>query len=93
MFVRPHRTCSSVASALAVLLVLVAALAPRCARAQAQSTAVKTLGLSVFGAVTALNPKYGITTRELGYTAGGDLTYHLRLLDISFEGRYTSATG
>ena len=93
MFARPRRTCSSVSFALAVLIVLVASLAPRCAQAQAQSTAVKRLGLSVFGAVTALDPKYGITTRELGYTAGGDLTYHLRLLDISFEARYTSATG
>ena len=93
MFARPLRTCSSVSFALAVLVLIVTTLIPRCARAQAQSTAIKRLGLSVFGAVTALDPKYGITTRELGYTIGGDVTYHLRLLDVSFEARYTTASG
>ena len=93
MFARPLRFCSTVSLALTTLIVLGFTLAPRSAQAQAQATAVRTIGLSVFGAVTALNPKYGISRRELGYTAGGDITYHLRLLDVSFEARYTAATG
>ena len=87
------RSWSSASLATAALLLLGVTFGPQRAQAQAQATAVKQIGLSVFGAVTALDPKYGITTRELGYAVGGDITYHLRLLDISFEARYTSATG
>ena len=90
---RLPRLCFSVSLPLAALLTLAAALLPQRADAQAQATAAKTLSLDVFGAVTALDPKYGVTTRELGYTVGGDITRHFRLLDVSFEARYTSATG
>ena len=93
MVARSPRFCPFPSLALSVLVACAAALQPQRVQAQAQATATRTIGLSVFGAVTALDPKFGITTREIGYVAGGDITYHLRLLDISFEARYTNATG
>ena len=63
------------------------------AHGQATPTASKTIELSVFAGVTGLDPKYGPTTKEIGYVVGGDITRHFHILDIAFEGRYTNATG
>ncbi len=93
MLARLFRCCSSATLLFCAIVISFSAVTPRSAEAQAQATALKTLGLSVFGAVTALDPKFGITTREAGFTVGGDVTRHFRVVDISFEARYTSATG
>ena len=93
MTARSPRCSCFVSISFAAIIALAAALQPRGAAAQAQPTAVRQFGLSVFGAVTALDPKFGVTTKEIGYAVGGDITYHLHLVDASFEARYTSATG
>ena len=93
MVARLLRLCSTSSPLLLAALTLAAAWQPRTAHAQAQATGTKKLGLDVFGAVTGGNPKYGVTTKELGYLVGGDITYHFRLVDVSFEARYTSITG
>ena len=93
MLSRLLRCCSSAALLSCAALLCFSAVSPRAARAQAEATAVKTIGLSVFGAVTYANPKFGITTKEIGYAVGGDITRHFRFADISFEARYTSVTG
>ncbi len=82
----------SASAALFAAFVSLSGLQPR-ACAQAQATASKTYSLDVFGDVAFLNPKYGTTTGEIGYVVGGDVTRHFRLLDVSFEARYTDATG
>ena len=92
MVARSFRRCSAAVLFAAVLLAVLA-VSPRTAQAQAEATAVKSIGLSVFGAATFLNPKFGSTTGEIGYAVGGDITRHFRIVDISFEARYTSATG
>ena len=74
--------CSAALLSLATLF-SVLSLSPHEAHAQAQSTASKTLGLSAFATAT----------REVGFAVGGDITRYFRLLDISFEARYPSATG
>ena len=60
---------------------------------QAAFTATKTVSLDVFGGVIALDPKFGVTTKEIGYVAGADVTRHFRPVDVSFELRYTVASG
>ena len=93
MVPRLLRACTSASPLVVALLTLACSFEPQSVQAQAQSTAIKSLGLSVFGGVTALDPKFGVTTREVGYLVGGDVTYHLRLFDVSFEARDTNATG
>ncbi len=68
-------------------------LLPLAAHAQADFTATKTISLDVFAGATVLNPKYGSTTGEIGYLVGADITRHFRPVDVSFEVRYTAATG
>ena len=71
---------------------LCASLLPR-AQAQNIPTAIKTYSLEAFAGVTGGNPKFGPTTREIGYMAGGDITRQFKPVDVALEIRYTSITG
>ena len=92
MDLRSPRFCASVPLLAAGLCSLLAICLPA-AHAQSVATGVKTYELSVFGGATSLEPKFGVTISELGFVAGGDIKRHFRIVDVSFEARYTSATG
>ncbi len=82
------------AARLTALFALVAAFAihPR-AHAQAAPTAVKAISISAFGGVAVLNPEFGPEHHNIGFTAGADITRPFFNIDVSFEIRYTDASG
>lgn len=61
------------------------------ASAQAAATAQRMIGLSVFAGGSFVNPDY--QGNDKGFVIGGDVTHHFRLIDPSFEIRYTRGSG
>lgn len=73
-------------------LVLAVCAPSRQARAQAEPTAVRKAGISIFGGVSVLKPRYDGGT-NYGAMVGADFTRYYRRCAPSLEVRYTDSSG
>lgn len=62
------------------------------AKGQATPTAIRTIGFSVFGAASEIDPDYA-PHKNYGFIFGANATRHTRLIDVTIEPRFGDTTG